>query len=204
MARDAEEFRGRQIAIGTLVFVLPADVPVTDPEVVDREELIARIENALQPYTDVVAFGKDIVKMLREDVTRCFRQREHEDGGQLRLFDVGKEAPQVESDFKRRMVREAFSEHGWQKRVNDLAQTGATDDFCMNFMRNEFPGGSVDRRFGEGHLRIECSDVISITYLSDLTDKPRDRVHLAGNGLIKAFRAAFNIDVTPKRAKRSA
>lgn len=44
MAREAEKFRGRQVMVGTLTFVLPADVPVTDQEVVDREELIARIE----------------------------------------------------------------------------------------------------------------------------------------------------------------
>lgn len=203
MARDAEEFRGRQVTIGKMVFVLPADVPVTDPEVVEREELIARIEKSLQPYNEVVTFGKDVVKMLREDVTRCFRARESDENEQLRLFEIGKEAPQAEGDFKRRMVREAFTNYGWQKRVNDLAQAGATDEICQAFIAEEMPAAE-DRRFGEGWLRLTGGGAPSITYLSDLTDKPRDRVHLAGRDLLKAFRLSFAIEVTAKRAKRSA
>ena len=203
MAREAEKFRGRQVMVGTLTFVLPADVPVTDQEVVDREELIARIENAIEPYAEVVAFARDVEKMLREDVTRCFRLREHEEGGQLSFFDIGEQAPPVESDFKRRMVREAFTEHGWQRRVNDFAQAGATDEACLSFLMQEMPA-SQDKKYGDGWIRLTGGECPSITYLSDLTDKPRDRVHLAGKDLLKAFRGSFGIETTPKRAKRSA
>ena len=162
---------------------------------------LERLDPMMHEPLASVTWQRDID--LREDVTRCFRLREHEEGGQLSFFDIGEQAPPVESDFKRRMVREAFTEHGWQRRVNDFAQAGATDEACLSFLMQEMPA-SQDKRYGDGWIRLTGGECPSITYLSDLTDKPRDRVHLAGKDLLKAFRGSFGIETTPKRAKRSA
>ena len=200
-----ETLRGRQIFVGKLSFVLPADVPVTDVEVVEREKLIARIEAAVNPYRAVAKFGDDVVKMLREDVTRTFRNRGADgDEKQEDLFEVGEKAPPSDSEFKRRMVRNAFTEIGWERRVNELAESGATDDEVMKFIARELPAAEESTRYGEGILKVVGFESPAVTYLSDETENPRDRIRVAGRDLLRIFRAAFGVEVVAKRTKKSA
>jgi hypothetical protein len=72
---DINALRGRQVTVGELTFQMPK----TDEEVIDRQELIAEIEEAMKPHKDMVDLGKACTDAIYEDVRELFRLRRREE-----------------------------------------------------------------------------------------------------------------------------
>lgn len=97
MSDRVKDLRGKQVTIGVPegaplkaeTFIFPRDLPDSDEEILERVELDARIELALEPFREVVKLGTDLQKALRDDAARAMAAAlggDRHDDGQLHLF----------------------------------------------------------------------------------------------------------------------
>jgi hypothetical protein len=80
---EVDTLRGTEVQIGRgFKFVMPQEPPVTNEEIIEREELIAKIDRAVAPFRQISDRGKLCMDTLRKDITTAVRMRfEEKDQG---------------------------------------------------------------------------------------------------------------------------
>ena len=80
--------KGCQVLVGDFSFIMPAAPPDSDQDVIDYEDLVARIERAAMPHKAVVDSGKSAAKQIREMITSEMTSRlVRDDDKEAGLFD---------------------------------------------------------------------------------------------------------------------
>lgn len=92
-----KELRGRQVTLFGTTFVLPKEIPCTDQEVIDREELISQIEGMIEEQREVVKLGEKIQKALRADIFECFEAQRARDKEGPDIIDYEEDVLRINS-----------------------------------------------------------------------------------------------------------
>lgn len=83
---SVKDRRGQQCKVGNLSFIFPDEPPITDEEIIDHEELIARIEQRAAKLRKELSKANGYMRALRGDINRTMSERVSDDR-QGRLWD---------------------------------------------------------------------------------------------------------------------